>query len=150
MFKLLAVLFFVSSMPLLAAIDAYPFPNEGLEERYDVLIAELRCPQCLNTNLAGSDAMIAQDLRRETHRMLLEGYSNEEILGFMHRRYGDFILYDPKISIGTVALWFGPPALLVLAFIILLRILRRDQVEASLSVDEKVKIDRLLKGRDHS
>ena len=150
MFKLLAVLFFVSSMPLLAAIDAYPFPNEGLEERYDVLIAELRCPQCLNTNLAGSDAMIAQDLRRETHRMLLEGYSNEEILGFMHRRYGDFILYDPRVSIGTVALWFGPPALLVLAFIILLRILRRDQVEASLSVDEKVKIDRLLKGRDHS
>ena len=150
MFKLLAVLFLASSMPLLAAIDAYPFPNEELEERYDVLIAELRCPQCLNTNLAGSDAMIAQDLRRETHRMLLEGYSNEEILGFMHRRYGDFILYDPKISIGTVALWFGPPALLVLAFIILLRILRRDQVEASLSADERVKIDRLLEGRDHS
>ena len=150
MFKLLALLFLVSSMPVLAAIDAYPFPNEELEERYDVLIAELRCPQCLNTNLAGSDAMIAQDLRRETHRMLLEGYSNEEILSFMHRRYGDFILYDPKISIGTVALWFGPPALLVVAFIILLRILQRDKVETSLTANEKAKIYELLEGHEHS
>ena len=63
-----------------AAIDAYPFPNEELQIRYDALIAELRCPQCLNTNLAGSDAMIAQDLRREVHRMLLEGKSDDEIL----------------------------------------------------------------------
>ena len=68
------VVFFLLNFasPVWSAIDAYPFPNEELAERYDNLIAELRCPQCLNTNLAGSDAMIAQDLRRETHRMVLE------------------------------------------------------------------------------
>ncbi len=148
MLKLLTLFFFVSSMPVLAAIDAYPFPNEELEERYDDLIAELRCPQCLNTNLAGSDAMIAQDLRRETHRMLLEGYSNEEILGFMHGRYGDFILYDPQINAGTAALWLGPIALLLVAFVVLLRMLRRDKVATFLSADDNAKIDRLLEESD--
>ena len=53
---------------LLGAIDAYEFPDAATAERYRNLIADLRCPQCLNTNLAGSDAMIAQDLRREVHR----------------------------------------------------------------------------------
>ena len=132
-------------MPVLAAIDAYPFPNKELEQRYDDLIAELRCPQCLNTNLAGSDAMIAQDLRRETLRMLLEGYSDEEILGFMHGRYGDFILYDPRISMGTALLWFGPLALFYVAIIVLVRILRRDQFRPSLSEDYQARINRLLR-----
>ena len=87
-----------------ASIDAYPFPNEELRQRYDNLIAELRCPQCLNTNLAGSDAMIAQDLRREVHRMLLDGMEDDEILTFMHERYGDFILYEPRLGVGTAGL----------------------------------------------
>ena len=69
------VVFFLLNFasPVWSAIDAYPFPNEELAERYDNLIAELRCPQCLNTNLAGSDALTAQDLRRETHRVAPEG-----------------------------------------------------------------------------
>ena len=63
---------FCQATAVSAAIDAYPFPDAAMETRYNDLIAELRCPQCLNTNLAGSDAMIAQDLRREVHRLLLE------------------------------------------------------------------------------
>ena len=150
MTKFLIYLVIANAMPVLAAIDAYPFPNKELEQRYDDLIAELRCPQCLNTNLAGSDAMIAQDLRRETHRMLLEGYSDEEILAFMHGRYGDFILYDPRISIGTAVLWLGPLGLFLVAFIVLVKILRRDQVTPSLSEDDQARINQLLEESDRS
>ena len=148
MTKFLIYLVIANAMPVLAAIDAYPFPNKELEQRYDDLIAELRCPQCLNTNLAGSDAMIAQDLRRETHRMLLEGYSDEEILAFMHGRYGDFILYDPRISIGTAVLWLGPLGRFLVAFIVLVKILRRDQVKLSLSEDDQTRINQLLEESD--
>ena len=107
--------FLASREPLLASIDAYPFPNDELRARYHVLIDELRCPQCLNTNLAGSDAMIARDLRREVHRLLLEGRTDDEILDFMHERYGDFILYEPRLSPRTALLWFGPVILLLIA-----------------------------------
>ena len=131
-------------MPAFATIDAYPFPNEELERRYDNLIAELRCPQCLNTNLAGSDAMIAQDLRREVHRMLLEGRSDDEILTFMHERYGDFILYDPKVSSSTFLLWFGPAIFLLIAAAAMYRMVSRRAPSEAFSDTEQERLEQLL------
>ena len=52
---------------------------------------------CQNTNLSGSTGGVAEDLRREIHRMILEGMSNEEIEQFMFERYGDFIFYRPRL-----------------------------------------------------
>jgi len=122
-----------------AAIDAYPFPNAELQERHNMLIEELRCPQCLNTNLAGSDSMIARDLRREVHRMLLDGKSDDEILDFMHQRYGDFILYKPRLQKGTLVLWFGPLVLLLVALIVAFRLLksRKDRISVLSDSDAK-------------
>jgi cytochrome c-type biogenesis protein CcmH len=129
-----------------AAIDAYPFPDEQLQQRYDYLIAELRCPQCLNTNLAGSDAMIAQDLRREVHRMLLSGSEDDEILIFMYERYGDFILYSPRLSFGTIILWFGPLLLLICAGFILYRLTRNLSGTQGLKEEDQARLNRLLNG----
>lgn len=128
-----------------AAIDAYSFPNEEMRDRYRELINELRCPQCLNTNIAGSDAMIAKDLRRETHRLLLEGKSNEEILEYMHQRYGDFILYEPPLKPGTLVLWFGPPLLLVIALIVFLRFIwKRNETDAELTSSDEERLNELV------
>lgn len=140
--------FLLIALPAIAsaAIDAYPFPNEELEARYNNLIEELRCPQCLNTNLAGSDAMIAQDLRREVHRLLLDGESDQEILDFMHARYGDFILYEPRVNRATFLLWFGPLILLIVGAAIAIMIVRQRRAEDApgLSDDEASRLDRLL------
>lgn len=136
-FVYLLVLFL--SFPVEAAIDAYPFPNTELQERHNALIEELRCPQCLNTNLAGSDSMIARDLRREVHRMLLEGMSDEEILDFMHERYGDFILYKPRLQKGTLLLWFGPLGFLLLVSIVAFRLVKSRKARVSTLSDSEVK-----------
>ncbi len=117
-----------------AAIDAYEFPDDETAQRYQILIAELRCPQCLNTNLAGSDAMIAKDLRREVHRMIIGGRSNEEIETFMYERYGDFILYRPRFNLQTIVLWCSPILFLIIGVLIVWRIAmsgRRDSAVLS-------------------
>lgn len=146
------LLLLMLSMPgwCVAAIDAYPFTDPVLEVRYDNLIAELRCPQCLNTNLAGSDAMIAQDLRREVHKFLLEGKSDQEILDFMYERYGDFILYEPRVSMGTMALWFGPLAFLALAGLIWFRLTRRELKNVALSDEDRQRVDAILAESDQT
>ncbi len=96
-------------------VDVYEFPDAQLEARYRDLIAEFRCPLCLNTNLAGSDAPIAQDLRRTVHRLVVqEGASDDEVRAFLQQRYGDFVLYDPPLRWGTVLLWLGPGVFLML------------------------------------
>ena len=40
-------------------VDVFEFETPEQEQRYRVLIDELRCPKCMNVNIAGSDAPIA-------------------------------------------------------------------------------------------
>src|SRR5690606_26232605 len=96
-----------------AAIDTYEFRDEAERERYRTLVEELRCPKCQNQNIADSNAPIAMDLREEIYRMLEEGKSDEQIVEFLVARYGDFVRYKPPVNAKTLALWFGPWALLL-------------------------------------
>jgi cytochrome c-type biogenesis protein CcmH len=63
------------------------------------------------------------------HRLLVEGKNDDEIKDFMSSRYGDFILYKPRVTPLTYALWGGPFVLLVVGGLVFWRILsaRRDQ-----------------------
>ena len=132
--------------PAVAAIDSYEFPDDASRQRYQVLVEELRCPQCLNTNLAGSDAMIAKDLRREIHRLVLEGMSDADIREFMYQRYGDFILYRPRVKAGTLLLWFGPVLILAIAIWVFVRyVFTRGRAEsAALTLDDESRLKQLL------
>ena len=121
----------------MASIDAHDFPDDGMQLRHQALIAELRCPQCLNTNLAGSDAMIARDLRREVRRLLLDGKSDEEVLSFMYDRYGDFVLYTPRIHMGTILLWFGPLFFFLAALAVFVGVIKNRRESTPKEVDRE-------------
>ncbi len=129
-----------------SAIDAYEFKDQQTQELYQKLIDELRCPQCLNTNLSGSDSMISKDLRREIHRLVQSGQSEEEIRQFMFERYGDFILYRPRVNEHTLLLWFGPLLLLALGLWMLHRFIstRSRNRTADLSEHDQGKLRELL------
>lgn len=134
------------------AIEEVSFDNEEQLQRYRTLIAELRCPMCLNANLAGSDAPIAADLRAQIQRQIQEGRSDDEILAYLVERYGEFILYKPRLHAATALLWFGPPILLLAGFFILRRMLggaRNLAAEpAVLSAEEQQQLQSLLQRGD--
>ena len=93
---------------------APPRFRDGAEEaRFHALAAELRCVMCQNQSLADSNAQIAHDLRAEVLALMREGRSDDEIKQFLVQRYGEFVLYRPRVESHTWLLWFGP--LLVLA-----------------------------------
>ncbi len=119
--------------PLQAAIEAYQFDSPEMEADYNQLIDELRCLVCQNQNLSGSDADLARDLRRETHQMLRQGKSQQEVIDFMVARYGDFILYRPRFKSSTYLLWLGPFLLLMIVLYLVMRRLRA--AEKPLEVD---------------
>ena len=112
------------STPARAAIEVYQFESAQMEADYNKLIAELRCLVCQNQNLAGSDAELAHDLRRETYEMLSQGKSPQQVVEFMVQRYGDFVLYRPQFKSTTYLLWLGPFLLLVGVLVLLVRRLR--------------------------
>ena len=125
-------------------IDIYEFPNAELEARYRALSSEFRCPKCLNVNLSGSDAPIAQDLRAAVYRLVVqEGRTDEQVRAFMQARYGDFVLYDPPVRPGTWLLW-GGPALFVLLGLGLIGYRLRNQRDAALSDADQARLRAIL------
>lgn len=132
-----------------AAIEEYPFAAEEDQERFKQLVYELRCPKCMNSNLAGSDAPIATDLRNEVYRQINEGRSDKEIIEFMTSRYGDFILYRPPLNPGTFLLWFGPAILLLVGFFIIRRSVKQNaDAETALSDEERRRLDAILASKE--
>ncbi|MFV2090505.1 MAG: cytochrome c-type biogenesis protein [Pseudomonadales bacterium] len=127
-------------------VDVYEFPNPDLEARYRALIDEFRCPKCLNTNLAGSDAPIAADLRKTVHRLLVqEAFEDQQIRDFLQARYGDFVLYDPPFKPGTWALWLLPVVFIAIGVWALARVVRPAE-RTVLSAEEQAKIESILRG----
>jgi cytochrome c-type biogenesis protein CcmH len=129
-------------------IDIYPFADEIQERRYKGLIEEFRCPKCLNTNLAGSDAPIAKDLRGTVYRLQVkEGLSDQQIRDYLRDRYGDFVLYDPPFSDQTWYIWMVPIGLAMFALAILGLLLSRAsrQKPVQLSEAQRQRIATILK-----
>jgi cytochrome c-type biogenesis protein CcmH len=98
--------------------------DPALEARVLKIAAELRCLVCQNQTIADSNAGLAVDLRNQVREMLRQGQSADQIRDYMTARYGDFVLYRPPVKSTTALLWYGPAALLVLALIALILIIR--------------------------
>lgn len=134
-----------------AAIDTYQFKDDATRERFHALSTELRCPKCQNQNIADSNSPIAKDLRDELYRMLEDGADDEQVIDFMVTRYGEFVLYRPRMSEQTYLLWYGPAALLLIGVIVVLLVSgKRKKAEpgksdSNLSDAEKQRLDQLLK-----
>ncbi len=122
LYSLLIVLF---SLGAHAAIDTYEFKDDESRQRFQQLVDELRCPKCQNQNLADSNSPIAEDLRREVYRMVDNGEDDDAILDFMVTRYGEFVLYRPRMTENTWVLWYGPFILLAVGFVVVLFITRK-------------------------
>ena len=95
------------------------------EERFQNLTNELRCLVCQNQTIAESNATLAVDLKKQVAKQMIEGKSDQEILQFMEKRYGEFVLYNPPVSAENSLLWSGPFIILVIAVFILIAALKR-------------------------
>jgi cytochrome c-type biogenesis protein CcmH len=120
---LLALLLLVCAFAANAAVPPQ-FRDEAEEQRLRQLTSELRCVMCQNQSLADSNAMIAQDLRREILQRMREGRSDAEIKQYLVERYTEFVLYQPQVKPATWLLWFGPLLGLAVGALVILRIVR--------------------------
>lgn len=143
---LIALLFVICFA--VAAAYAQPVTDEAVvEQRLAKLSQELRCLQCRNQTLADSPAGLAEDLRREIRIQIRAGKSDQEILAFLTQRYGDFILYRPRVTATTYLLWFGPFALMLVGMILLFLYIkrRRDSItERPMTAEDRRRAEELL------
>ena len=120
---------------------------ENNETRVRQLEEKLRCLVCQNQTLADSNAELAGDLRGQVREQVAAGRTDEEIIGYLVQRYGDFVLYDPPFKAVTALLWIGPFLLLAVGAGVLVVVLRRRHSapeEVALVPDEKRLVERVL------
>src|SRR6516164_6775722 len=134
---------------LLTSITAPAFavePDEmlsdpALEVRARARSKELRCMVFQNQSIDDSEAPLARDLRLLVRERLTAGDTDQQVIDFLTRRYGEFVLLRPRFSAHTALLWLTPVGVLLIGALALAFAKRRRVTpEADLTSDEQAQL----------
>lgn len=136
----------MTSGAVAGGIELRQFDDPVMETRYHDLTASMRCPLCENQAIGDSDAPISGDMRDRVYLLLQDGQSDIEIVDHMVQRFGEYILYNPRLENRTYLLWGLPIALVLLGAMVVIMMIRarRNASAKALSVEERRRIDALI------
>jgi cytochrome c-type biogenesis protein CcmH len=93
-----------------------PLSGAELNERTHKVGGLLRCPVCQGLSVADSPAEMAVNMKGQVRDLLSRGYTEEQILQYFERSYGQFVLLRPKFQGVNVLVWVLPIAALLIGF----------------------------------
>ena len=85
----------------------------------------LRCLVCQGQSIADSNSDFAITLKMVVKDLIKNGKSEDEIYDFLSEKYGDWILYNPKLNAGNLLLWSLPYLVLVFGGAIIVFLIRK-------------------------
>ena len=77
-------------------------------ERAHDIGATIACPQCVGQSVVESDVAIAREIRAEIGRLVVAGYSDDDIRTRFAERYGDWVVLTPSTSGVSGLVWVIP------------------------------------------
>lgn len=101
------------------------------EARVMRLGKHLRCAVCQGVSIADSPASMARAQLDKVRELVAEGKSDDEIMEFFVKRYGEWVLLEPTSGGLNSVLWLGPLALLGLGLVIIVMQARRRAAQAT-------------------
>ncbi|QTF92281.1 cytochrome c-type biogenesis protein [Halomonas sp. BM-2019] len=139
-------LLLVAGLAQAGGIEVREFDDPVLEQRYRSLTASMRCPTCENQAINDSDAPVSADMRERIYLLLNEGVSDIEIREHMVQRFGDYVLYNPRLEGRTYLLWGLPAGLVVLGALLVILIVRSRQNASAkaLTAEERTRLQALI------
>ena len=96
--------------------------SEPLDE--NKIHKNLRCLVCQGQSIADSNSDFAITLKLVVKDLIKKGKTEEEIYDFLSEKYGDWILYNPKLNSGNFLLWSIPYIVLFLGGVIIVYLIR--------------------------
>ena len=100
------------------------FSNEIVNE--NKIHKNLRCLVCQGQSISDSSSEFAITLKMVVRDLIDQGKSEKEIYNFLSDKYGDWILYKPKLNLGNFLLWSLPYIILLLGGLIILYLIRKN------------------------
>ena len=120
-FKILLIIFFLN-----LSINLYA--NEQVEE--SKIHKNLRCLVCQGQSISDSNSDYALTIKMVVKDLIHQGKTEEEIYSFLSDKYGDWILYKPKINPGNFLLWGLPYLALIFGGVIIVFLIRKSSKKA--------------------
>ena len=102
-----------------------PHRGTALEKRTEEVASLLRCPVCQGLSVADSPATMALNMKSQVREMLSWGYSQEQIISYFEKSYGQFVRLDPPRKGINWLVWLGPLIALVIGAVIITATIRR-------------------------
>ena len=82
--------------------------QNALHQRTQETASLLRCPVCQGLSVADSPSEMAVNMKGQVRELLARGYTQEQILSYFERSYGQFVLLKPKFQGVSAAVWILP------------------------------------------
>ncbi len=122
--------------------------DPNLEARARAITETLRCPVCQGESIDDSSAPISRDLRLAVRERLVAGDSDDQVIDYVTARYGEFVLFKPRMTGSGLALWLAGPLMLILGAIIAF-VMARGRSKADeprlISAEEQAELDKILR-----
>ena len=120
-FKILLTIFFLN-------LNINLHSNELVEE--SKIHKNLRCLVCQGQSIADSNSDFALTLKMVVKDLIEQGKTEEQIYSFLSDKYGDWILYKPKLNLGNFLLWGLPYLALIIGGVIIVFLIRKPSKKA--------------------
>ena len=144
--RLFLALALLVASPALAVQPDEILADAALEARAREISRDIRCPVCQGESIDDSSAPISRDLRLIIRERLVAGDSDREVVDYIVARYGEFVLFNPRVEGTNLILWLAGPALFLAAIGIAVAAQRRRvQPEARLTDAEEARLREILK-----
>ena len=82
--------------------------QETLDQRVQNVASQLKCPVCQGESVADSQATIAQQMRQVIREQLQSGKSEQDVVQYFIRSYGDQIVWLPPWQGFSLLVWLVP------------------------------------------
>ncbi|MFE3835631.1 cytochrome c-type biogenesis protein [Pseudogemmobacter sonorensis] len=142
----LALAILPPASPALAVEPHEILADPVLEARARAISRQVRCPVCSGESIDDSSAQISRDLRQIIRERLVAGDSDAEVIDFLVARYGEVILFNPRLDGWNLLLWGGGPLMLLVAGgVVFLSLRRREAPVKRLTLEEEARLAELMK-----
>jgi len=99
--------------------------NEKNNELKNKILKNVRCLICQGQSVYDSESDFASSIKLIVDRKINEGLKEESIYEFLKEKYGDWIIYDPKLNKNTYVLWLLPLLLFLLGGAIIYKTIKK-------------------------
>ena len=87
---------------------SYLKSDEKNNESKSKILKNIRCLICQGQSVYDSESDFASSIKLIVDQKINQGSNEEQIYEFLRKKYGDWVIFDPKLNKNTYILWLLP------------------------------------------